>query len=120
MAARRSHARKLPKTHAATHTPPTEARSNATGLDPEVDRQRGIGPGSAGQSGDVQGLSRVPRSASQSVEELAETDQSYEASILEGVEDAGEHPEYPVRSHSEEMADDSDQPDDQSGKERKR
>src|SRR5260221_3705503 len=98
----------------------SEARSNDTDLDREVERQRGIGPGSESRSGDVQGLSRVPRSASQSVEELAGTDQSYEASIVEGVEDAGAHPEWPVRYHSEEMVDDSDRPDDEGGEERKR
>ena len=35
------------------------------------------------------------------MEELAEDDQAYEAGIVDGVEDAGDHPERPVRSHED-------------------
>jgi hypothetical protein len=35
------------------------------------------------------------------VQELAEDDQAYEAGVVEGVEDAGDHPERPVRSHED-------------------
>jgi hypothetical protein len=58
-----------------------------------------VGPESAGQSGDTQGLTEDSESAPESVEELAEDDQAYEAEVVEGVEDAGDHPERPVRSH---------------------
>jgi hypothetical protein len=51
---------------------------------------------SAGQSGDAQGLSQIAEADEESVEELAETDQAYEAEVAEGVEDAGDHPERPV------------------------
>ena len=54
------------------------------------------GSGSAGQSGDVQGLSQRTTAAEESVEELAETDQDYEAEVEIGVEDAADHPERPV------------------------
>ena len=57
------------------------------------------GPDSAGQSGDTQGLSRLEDVDEESVEELAETDQPYEAEVVEGVEDAGDHPERPARTH---------------------
>ena len=57
------------------------------------------GPDSGGQSGDTQGLSTVAEAADESVEELADTGQSFEADIIEGVEDAADHPERPVRSH---------------------
>ena len=50
--------------------------------------EKGLGPGSAGQSGDTQGLSDVPEAGSQSVEELAEEGQSFEAEVISGVEDA--------------------------------
>jgi hypothetical protein len=52
---------------------------------------------SAGQSGDDQGLSQIADADSESVGELAETDQAYEAEVVEGVEDAADHPERPVR-----------------------
>jgi hypothetical protein len=51
-------------------------------------RIRGLGPESAGQSGDTQGLSDTPAAGNQSVEELAEEGQSFEAQIIAGVEDA--------------------------------
>jgi hypothetical protein len=56
---------------------------------------------SGGQSGDTQGLSTDSEAADESVEELVEDDQSYEAGVVDGVEDAGNHPERPVRSHED-------------------
>jgi len=56
---------------------------------------------SAGQSGDAQGLSPIAEADEESVEELAETDQEYEAEVVEGVEDAGDHPERPVRTRED-------------------
>jgi hypothetical protein len=50
-------------------------------------RDEGLGPGSAGQSGDTQGLSDV-EAGSESVEELIEEGQSFEAEAISGVEDA--------------------------------
>jgi hypothetical protein len=46
------------------------------------------GTGSAGQSGDTQGLSDVAEAGSESVEELLEEGQSFEAEAIGGVEDA--------------------------------
>ena len=51
-------------------------------------REKGAGPGSAGQSGDTQGLSDVAEADSESVEELVEEGQSFEAEAIGGVEDA--------------------------------
>jgi hypothetical protein len=48
----------------------------------------GPGPGSAGQSGDVQGLSRRRIADSESVEELVEEGQAREAAAISGVENA--------------------------------
>jgi hypothetical protein len=45
-------------------------------------------PEDAGQAGDTQGLSDVPIAASESVRELAQEGQFYEAAIISGVEDA--------------------------------
>jgi hypothetical protein len=48
--------------------------------------EKGMGPGSAGQSGDTQGLSDVAEAGPESVEELAEEGQSFEAEVIGGVE----------------------------------
>jgi hypothetical protein len=47
----------------------------------------GMGPGSAGQSGDTQGLSDVAEAGPESVEELVEEGQSFEAEVMSGVEE---------------------------------
>lgn len=46
------------------------------------------GPESAGQSGDTQGLSNVPEADSESVAELVEEGQFFEAAVISGVENA--------------------------------
>jgi hypothetical protein len=51
-------------------------------------RKKGTGPGSAGQSGDTQGLSDVAEAGTESVEELVEEGQSFEAEVISGVEDS--------------------------------
>ena len=60
--------------------------------------KQGLGSGSAGQSGDLQGLSRRERDDSESVEELVEEGQAWEASAISGVEDADGEPKE-VRTH---------------------
>ena len=51
-------------------------------------REKGGGTGSAGQSGDTQGLSDLAEAGPASVEELVEEGQSFEAEAIGGVEDA--------------------------------
>ncbi len=51
-------------------------------------KEKGTGPGSAGQSGDTQGLSDLAEADSESVEELLEEGQSFEAEVIAGVENA--------------------------------
>lgn len=51
-------------------------------------RKQGLGPDSAGQSGDTQGLSDVAEAGSESVEELVEEGQAFEAEAIGGVENA--------------------------------
>jgi hypothetical protein len=53
-------------------------------------RPKGTGPSSGGQSGDTQGLSDVAEAGSESVEELVEEGQSFEADVISGVEDASD------------------------------
>jgi hypothetical protein len=68
----------------------------------ELDHDSGqVGPDSGGQSGDTQGLSEIADAADESVEELADTGQAYEAEVIEGVEDAADHPEKPVHTHED-------------------
>src|SRR5438105_4182017 len=45
--------------------------------------------GSGGQSGDLQGLSHVENADSESVDELIEEGNAFEAGVVSGVEDAG-------------------------------
>lgn len=70
-----------------------EARLDELGSDPGQ-----VGSDSAGQSGDTQGLSQTADAAEESVEELADTDQAYEAEVASGIEAAADHPERPARS----------------------
>jgi hypothetical protein len=60
-----------------------------------------VGAESGGQSGSAQWLSSVEDANEESVEELSDTDQAYEASVVDGVEDAANHPERPVHTHIE-------------------
>lgn len=46
-----------------------------------------LGPDSAGQSGDIQQLSDIPDADSESVEELIEEGNAFEADVVQGVEE---------------------------------
>jgi|SRR5579864_4717283 len=72
------------------------AQLDELGSDP-----RQVGPRSAGQSGDLQRLSRTADAANESVDELADSEQSLEAAAVEGVEDAADHPQRPTHTHQE-------------------
>ena len=78
----------------AKHT----SRDNEARLDELGSDSGQIGSDSAGQSGDTQGLSQIADSADESVEELADSDQTYEAEAVGGSEDAADHPERPVHT----------------------
>ena len=60
--------------------------------------KRGIGARSAGQSGDTQGIAAGARVDSESVEELLEEGQAYEAEVVDGVEHARDPDEGEVRT----------------------
>jgi hypothetical protein len=67
----------------------TRRSPRVTSLDVEAhSTRRGLGANSAGQSGDTQGLSNVEEADSESVEELVEEGQNFEAGAVAGVEDA--------------------------------
>jgi hypothetical protein len=52
-----------------------------------------------GQSGDLQGLSNLEGANSESVDELLEEGNAFEAEVVKGVEDAGDADEGEVRTH---------------------
>ena len=62
------------------------ARSRTDDL--ENDDSAELGPGSAGQSGDTQGLFSSEDDESESITELLEEGQYFEASVLSGIENA--------------------------------
>ena len=67
-----------------------------------VERQRpsrGTGSASGGQSGDTEGISRDENDDSESVEELLEEGQSFEAEAVSGVENARDADQGEVRTH---------------------
>lgn len=59
---------------------------------------RGIGSEAGGQSGDTEGLSRAEQADSESVEELVEEGQAFEAGVVDGVENAPDADRGPVRT----------------------
>lgn len=59
---------------------------------------RGLGPEAAGQAGDIMGLSRIELAGPESVEELVEEGQAFEAGVLSGVENAPEPEKGPIRT----------------------
>ncbi len=50
-------------------------------------RLKGMGPGSGGQAGDTQGLPEDAESNSESVTELLEEGQTFEAEVIAGIEE---------------------------------
>jgi len=80
------------------------ARTKSTPIDPvtRVSKQQPpeTGAASAGQSGDLQGLPGREESENESVRELVEEGQFYEASVVDSVENAPSADEGPLRTHT--------------------
>jgi hypothetical protein len=73
--------------------------SDRAGIVAESEPERTL---EAGQSGDLEGLSDIEDADSESVRELAEEGQDYEAEIVEGVERAADRDEKQVRTDVDE------------------
>ncbi|MBV8049792.1 MAG: GNAT family N-acetyltransferase [Acidobacteriaceae bacterium] len=73
-----------------------EAKLDELGTDPGQ-----VGLNSAGQDGSLQEVSSVRDATEESPGELAETGQGLEATAVDGIEDAADHPERPVHTHEE-------------------
>ncbi len=72
-----------------TATARTARRRGTAGISFEpLPDERGMGAEAGGQSGDTEGLSRYEEADSESVEELIEEGQAFEAGIVGGVEEA--------------------------------
>jgi len=59
----------------------------------------GLSARSGGQAGDLQGLSNLARANSESVDELLEEGNAFEAEVVKGVQDAGDADEGEIHTH---------------------
>jgi transcription termination/antitermination protein NusA len=80
----------------------------ATTVAAEESEATGLGEDSAGQSGDNAGLDTAPTAEAESVNELDETGQGFEADVVDGVENAPDADEAEVHTHGEEGRDDKE------------
>jgi hypothetical protein len=76
-----------------------QVREKNPSVDTVAFSPEGRGAGSGRQSGDLQGLSSVEGADSESVDELLEEGNAFEADVVAGVEDAGNADEKEVRTH---------------------
>jgi hypothetical protein len=74
-------------------------RGKSQGVDTVVFEPKGLGARSGGQSGDLQGLSNREGADSESVDELLEEGNAFEAEVVKGVEDVPDADEGEVRTH---------------------
>jgi len=76
-----------------------QVRDKSQSVDTAAFALERLGARSGEQSGDLQGLSNVQGADSESVDELLEQGNAFEADVVKGVEDAGDDDEGEVRSH---------------------
>jgi hypothetical protein len=75
------------------------ARGNSQSVATVAFERKGLGAKSGGQSGDLQGLSDSASADSESVDELLEEGNAFEAEVVEGVENAPDADRGEVRTH---------------------
>ena len=76
-----------------------QVRSKSQSVDTVAFALDGLGVRSGEQSGDLQGLSNVQGADSESVDELLEEGNAFEADVVKGVEDAGDADGREVHTH---------------------
>jgi hypothetical protein len=76
-----------------------QVRRKSQSVDTEAFALEGLQARSGGQSGDLQGLSNIEGADSESVGELIEEGNAFEADAVMGVEEAGDTDEKEVRTH---------------------
>ena len=77
----------------------TRVRGKSQSVDTEAFSPEALGERSGGQSGDLQGLSNIEGADSESVSELIEEGNAFEADAVTGVEHAGDTDEKEVHTH---------------------
>jgi hypothetical protein len=76
-----------------------KSRGKSDNVETVVFQPKGLGSRSGGQSGDLQGLSNREGADSESVDELLEEGNAFEAEVVKGVEDVPDADEGEVRTH---------------------
>jgi hypothetical protein len=79
--------------------PKVSTRGKSERVSPLAFEPAGLGARSGGQSGDLQGLSNRGGADSESVDELLEEGNSFEAEVVKGVQDADDADESEVTTH---------------------
>jgi hypothetical protein len=74
-------------------------RGKSDNVDAVVFEPKGLGARSGGQSGDLQGLSNRAGADSESVDELLEEGNAFEAEVVKGVEDVPDADEGEIHTH---------------------
>jgi hypothetical protein len=77
----------------------TGPRGKSDGVETVVFEPKGLGARSGGQSGDLQGLSNREGADSESVDELLEEGNAFEAEVVKGIEDVPDADEGEIRTH---------------------
>jgi hypothetical protein len=96
-AKKKAPARKARSTNPAASQKRTRGKREETA--PVAFEPTGLGARSGGQSGDLQGLTNRGGADSESVDELLEEGNTFEAEAVKGVEDADDADEDEVRTH---------------------
>ena len=79
--------------------PTVRKRGNQEIVDSVAFEPKGLGPRSGGQSGDLQGLSNRAGADSESVDELLEEGNAFEAEVVKGIEDVPDADEGEIVTH---------------------
>jgi hypothetical protein len=83
----------------AVGAPKKQVQEKSQSVDTVAFALEGLGARSGQQSGDLQGLSNVQGADSESVDELLEEGNAFEAEVVTGVEEAGDADGAEVRTH---------------------
>jgi hypothetical protein len=87
----------IPKKKVAAKRRPPRGKREV--IDTVAFEPKGLGARSGGQSGDLQGLTNREGADSESVDELLEEGNAFEAEVVKGIEDAPDADEGEVRTH---------------------
>lgn len=77
----------------------TRSRGKSDNSERVVFDPKGLGARSGGQAGDLQGLSNREGADSESVDELLEEGNAFEAAVIKGIEDVPDADEGEIRTH---------------------